>query len=88
MNQEQIRKDWESRSYSFGVFKNPPWQVWADFVHRKNELVVLAEGEIEIEGNSQQLPIGEEVIIPAIAMHTVLNIRNKNNVWYYGHKYT
>ena len=49
MNQEQIRKDWDSRGYSFGVFKDPPGQVWADFVHRTDELVVLAEGEIEIE---------------------------------------
>ena len=47
MNQEQIRKNWESRGYSFGVFKDPPGQVWADFVHRTDELVVLAEGEIE-----------------------------------------
>ena len=56
MDQEQIRKDWDSRGYSFGVFKDPPGQVWADFVHRTNELVVLVEGEIEIEieGKSQQ----------------------------------
>ena len=94
MNQEQIRKDWESRGYSFGVFKDPPGQDWADFVHRTNELVVLAEGEIEIEieieieGNSQQLPIGEEVFIPANAMHTVRNVGKTNNVWYYGYKNT
>ena len=49
MNQEQIRKDWESGRYSFGFFKDPPEQVWEDFVHRTNELVVLAEGEIEIK---------------------------------------
>ena len=73
MNQEQIKKDWESRGYSFGIFKDPPGQVWADFVHRTDELVVLAEGEIEIEieGKSKQPPIDEEVFIPANAMHTV-----------------
>ena len=43
MNQEQIKKDWESRGYSFGIFKDPPGQVWADFVHRTDQLVVLAE---------------------------------------------
>ena len=36
MNQEQIKKNWESRGYSFGIFKDPPGQVWADFVHRTN----------------------------------------------------
>ena len=88
MNPEQIKKDWESRGYSFGIFKDPPGQVWADFVHRTDELVVLAEGkiEIEIEGQSQQPPIGMEVFIPAKAMHTVMNVGKTNNVWYYGYK--
>ena len=88
MNQEQIRKNWESRGYSFGIFKDPPGQVWADFVHRTDELVVLVEGEIEIEieGKSQQPQIGDEVFIPASAIHTVRNIGKTNNVWYYGYK--
>ena len=60
MNSEQVKKDWNSRGYSFGIFKNPPGQVWSNFVHKTDELVVLAEGkiEIEIEGQSQQPPIG------------------------------
>jgi len=45
MNPEQIKKDWESRGYSFGIFKDPPGQVWADFVHKTDEIVVLAEGD-------------------------------------------
>ena len=90
MNPEQIKKDWESRGYSFGIFKDPPGKVWADFVHRTDELVVLAEGEIEIEieGKSEQPPIGEEVFITANAMHTVRNVGKANNVWYYGYKNT
>ena len=57
-------------------------------LRKKDELVVLAEGEIEIEieGKSQQPPIGREVFIPANAMHTVRNVGNKNNVWFYGYK--
>ena len=88
MDQEQIRKDWDSRGYSFGVFKDPPGQVWADFVHRTDELVILAEGEIEIEieGKSLQPQIGDEVFIPAQAVHTVRNVGSTNNVWYYGYK--
>jgi len=39
-----IKQDWHSRGYSFGVFHDPPGQVWADFVHRADELVILAEG--------------------------------------------
>ena len=90
MDQEKIKKDWDDRGYSFGVFKDPPGQIWADFVHRSDELVMLSEGEIEIEidGNSQQPPIGEEVFIPANAIHTVRNVGKTNNVWYYGYKNT
>ena len=88
MHQDKIRENWESRGYIFGVFKDSPGQVWADFVHRTDELVVLAEGdiEIEIEGKSQKPQIGEEVFIPANAIHTVKNIGKTNNVWYYGYK--
>ena len=88
MNSEQIKKDWNSKGYSFGIFKDPPGQVWPDFVHKTDELVVLAEGkiEIEIEGQSQQPPIGMEVFIPAKAMHTVRNVGKTNNIWYYGYK--
>ena len=88
MNPNQLQQDWDSRGYSFGIFKDPPGQVWADFVHKTDELVVLAEGEIEIEIERKvhQPRIGEEVFIPANASHTVRNIGSKENVWYYGYK--
>ena len=86
MNPKQIKKDWNSRGYSFGIFKDPPGQVWAGFVHKTDELVVLAEGQIEIEGESQQPPIGREVFIPAKAKHTVRNVGKTINAWYYGYK--
>ncbi len=88
MYPEQIKVNWESRGYSFGVFKDPPGQVWANFVHSTDELVLLAEGEleIEIEGRSQHPHIGEEVFIPANSLHTVRNIGKTKNVWYYGYK--
>ena len=42
----KLKNDWKQRGYSFGVFRDPPVQVWADFVYKTDELVVLAEGEI------------------------------------------
>ena len=45
MNSDLIKRDWPSRGYRFGVFLDPPGQVWADFVHRTDELLMLAEGE-------------------------------------------
>ena len=88
MNKNEIRKDRESRDYSFGVFKDLPGQVWDDFVDRTEEIFILAEGqiEIEIEGKSQQPQISDEVFIPANANYTVRKLGKTNNVWYYGYK--
>ena len=46
---------------------------------------MLAEGEIEleVEGKTQRTLIGQEVFIPANAIHTVKNVGNSNNIWYY-----
>ena len=65
------------------VFSRLPCQALADFVHKNDELVVLAEGEIEIEieGKSQRPQIGEEVFIPANALHTLRNVGSMGNVW-------
>lgn len=64
---ELIKQNWNSRGYSFGVFRDPPGQVWADFVHQTDEHVVLAEGEIEmkIERKAERFQIGGMVFIPA-----------------------
>ena len=86
----KLKNDWKQRGYSFGVFRDSPGQVWVDFVLRTDELVVLSGGEIEneFEGKSEQPPIGKEVFIPANSTHTVRNVGNINNVWYYGYKNT
>ena len=56
----KIKQNWNSRRYTFGIFKDPPGQVWADFVHKTDELVVLAEGEIEIDtDNSNKMVLTE-----------------------------
>ena len=80
MTPDSIKKNWTSRGYSFGVFRDPPKQVWANFIHKTDELVVVAEGEIEIEieGEVHQPRIGEKVFIPANASHTVRNIGSRN----------
>ncbi len=58
------------------------------YVHIIHELVVLTEGEIEIEieGKSVNSLIGEEVFINANSMNIVGNIGNKHNVLYCGDK--
>ncbi|HVS27739.1 MAG TPA: hypothetical protein VHE58_10700 [Burkholderiales bacterium] len=88
MDERKIRTDWERRGFSFGIWIDPPGQIWEDYVHGVDELLMLAEGEIELSflGKTFCPEIGEEILIPAGAGHTVCNIGKTTNRWYYGYK--
>ena len=82
-----IRADWGRRGFSFEYWIDPPGQVWREFVHDVDEVVILIEGEIEIEfdGTALRPEVGEEVVIPAHAKHTVRNPGNAANRWCLGY---
>ena len=84
----EIRVDWARRGYSFEYWIDPPGQVWPDFVHDVDELVVLIEGELELEfaGSRMRPAPGEEVLIPAGTRHTVRNTGGAPNRWCFGYK--
>lgn len=73
--------------FSFGVFRDPPGQVWADFVHNTDEYVVVAEGsmEIEVAGETAFCEPGDLVLIPAGASHSLRTSRRGGSVWFYGY---
>lgn len=73
--------------FSFGVFRDPAGQVWADFIHDTDEFVVVAEGEMEIEvaGEVAQCSSGDLVKIPAGASHSLRTSMKGGSVWYYGY---
>ena len=73
--------------FSFGVFRDPPGQVWADFVHRQDEFVVVAEGTVEISVGRETRTCrpGDLVRIPAGARHTLKTSRDAGSVWLYGY---
>jgi mannose-6-phosphate isomerase-like protein (cupin superfamily) len=83
-----IKADWARRGFGFEYWIDPPGQVWPDFVHDVDELVMLVEGEIEIEraGATVRPQVGEEVLIPANARHTVRNTGDACNRWCFGYK--
>lgn len=83
-----IRADWAHRGYGFEYWIDPPGQVWRDFVHDVDEIVMLAEGEIELEFDEVRVRprVGEEVVIPAGACHTVTNTGDASNRWCFGYK--
>jgi len=83
-----IRADWARRGYTFEYWIDPPGQIWRNFEHEAAELVMLVEGEIEIEfgGNSVRPRVGDEVLIPARTRHTVANTGNAPNRWCFGYE--
>ena len=48
INAEDVKKDWQQRGFSFGVWEDSPGQVWQDFIHDVDELFMLAEGEVSV----------------------------------------
>ena len=83
-----VRSDWQARGFSCDVWTDPPGQVWEDYRHAVDELVMVLEGEVEfdIAGRVIQPAPGEEVLIPAGEVHTVRNLGSSTSRWLYGYK--
>jgi quercetin dioxygenase-like cupin family protein len=83
-----VERDWRRRGFSCGLWVDSPGQVWADYVHDVDELVMVVEGDVEFEIDSQvRHPApGEELFIPARARHTVRNVGRGESRWLYGYR--
>ena len=85
---EQVAIDWSKRGFGCDLWTDPPRQRWEDFTHATDELVVVLEGEMEFEiaGQVYRPSIGEELLIPAGAIHSARNIGATTARWLYGYK--
>ena len=83
-----IRSTWHSRGFSCDVWNDPSGQVWENYTHAVDELVMVLEGEVEFEisGKILQPVVGEEVFIPAGAVHSVRNKGITTSRWLYGYR--
>jgi len=88
MDTGEIAKNWEARGFSCELWTDPPGKVWTDVVHKADELLMLVEGQLEVEsaGRNVRLGVGEEILIPARTSHTVRNIGAGEARWLYGYK--
>ncbi len=84
----RVPDDWDARGFCCELWTDAPRQVWADFVHAVDELVMPVEGvvEIEMQGRQMRPAVGEEVFIPAGVNHTVSNPGRVTSRWYYGYR--
>ncbi len=83
-----VAANWQQRGFSCALWVDPPGQVWADYVHDADELVMLVTGDVEFEigGVTHRLSAGEELLIPAGARHTVRNVGATESRWLYGYQ--
>jgi len=88
MDRGQVAEGWRDRGFSCGLWVDPPGQVWEDYVHGTDELLMVLEGELELEmqGRTFRPKAGEEVLIPARVSHSVRNVGGTTARWLYGYK--
>ena len=69
------------------MWTDQPGQKWEDFTRATDEVVIDLEGEMEfeVEGQVCHLQPGEELQIPAGAVHSARNIGRTTSRWLYGY---
>ena len=88
IDRRKVQADWTARGFSCDLWVDPPGQRWEDFVHDTDEIVIVVEGEMEFEVNGvvHHPVIGEELLIPAKAVHSARNTGHSTARWLYGYK--
>jgi quercetin dioxygenase-like cupin family protein len=88
MDQAKIAADWAARGFGCELWTDAPGQRWEDFRHPTDELVTVLEGrmEFEIEGEICHPKPGDELLIPAGAVHSARNIGQTTARWLFGYK--
>ena len=73
--QESIAADWAGRGFSCGLWVDPPGKRWEGYTHAVDELIVVLEGtmEFEVSGTVIHPEPGEEIRVPAGAVHSARN---------------
>ena len=49
VDQNTVAARWKERGFSCGLWVDAPGQVWADYTHDVDELVMILEGDVEFE---------------------------------------
>jgi quercetin dioxygenase-like cupin family protein len=89
LDRDKIAEDWAARGFGCELWTDPPGQCWENFTHRTDELVCVLEGHMEFEvgGKVCQPKPGEELLIPAGAVHSARNRGRTTARWLYGYKH-
>jgi quercetin dioxygenase-like cupin family protein len=90
IDRKQIADDWAGRGFSCELWTDSPGQRWEDFTHATDEVVVVLDGtmEFEVGGLVHRPPPGEELFIPAGAVHSARNVGRTTAHWLFGYRQT
>lgn len=88
IEKKAVAGEWISRGFSCDEWVDVPGQRWEDFVHDTDELVMVLTGSVEFEfGGTRYRPsVGEELLIPANARHSVRNVGTTTARWLFGYR--
>lgn len=45
----KVEREWKERNFSRGLWTDPPGQRWEGYVNPVDELLLVLEGEVELE---------------------------------------
>jgi uncharacterized cupin superfamily protein len=87
IDEQKVFADWEARGFSGGTMVDPPGKSWIGYVHAVDELIMLVEGELELEmlGEHQMLEVGREVLVKRHVLHSIRNKGEAEARWLYAY---
>lgn len=82
-----VEANWRLEGFSFGIFRDPPGREWNDFTHQSDEYVLVTEGQLRIDVDSETMICtpGDLVRIPRQVRHSLKTILADGSVWLYGY---
>jgi quercetin dioxygenase-like cupin family protein len=88
VDRAEIAADWAERGFSCELWSDSPGQEWENYAHATDELVSVLDGEMEFEvdGVVHRPEAGEELLIPAGAVHSACNVGVTTAHWLYGYR--
>lgn len=86
VNETKVDSNWYNRGFTCNKRCDPPGQIWADYAHDADELIMVVDGAIDVDmkGETHHLEPGQELLVPASVPHTVRNTGSDSATWLKG----
>lgn len=86
LDPNRIAETWRSRGFTCETWGDVPGHEWVDQIHESDELLVVLDGEVEIDLDGETLhpEAGEEVVLPAWRPYTVRSVGDAPTRWLLG----